>query len=715
MDDRERKPYVYRLLGLGFVVVLVFSILGFNLWHLQIAQGSYFAAKAQGNVVKLVKVPSTRGDIVDRNGKLLVTSVPEFVLNIDWLDLQQANSSNWKDVVRRLAGYIKNPTGKPYWPNPNQSVASITEDILVNIQNHQWERFRPVKILDNVPQALQASIAEHQEELPGVSVEAIPVRAYPQKVLAGQLLGYVREIADKEIAPFNQNADAQKAGFNYAQGDLVGKDGVEKSYDFWLRGTEGVQQVEVDNSAIPISKKIVTAAKAGKTVQLTIDADLQKAVEDSLDGVIADIQKTNPSAHAGAAVVMDVNTGKILAMVSRPAMDPNELIGTISQAASDKYFTNKEAPAASLNRGLSGTYPPGSVFKMVTGMTALKLNLTTPYEQIDDRMSSLGNAWSQSQGFPEWGGNNFGLVNLYRGLAKSSDIYFEVMGRRVFDSNAEAIKQVANEFGLGVESGIDLPNESKGMAPSAETKKAYLVPMYEKSDAAHVKKLATIESAYAPQLANAPNATAKQKLQTAKDSEINAANVAYKESVRIREPINWKPYDSYNNSIGQGDNSYTPLQLASYVATIVNGGKHFRPYVVDKLLDPVTGKAALENQPKVLNSVSVSPDILDNIKQGMRAAVSGNTWQTEGTAKFIFSDLPDFSGGAKTGTAQIGNVNTALGEVYNGMFVAFAPYDHPQIAFAGVVESGKHGGDTAGYVAKAAFMKYFGWKTANGG
>ena len=704
MDEKERKPYVHRLWGVSIVVVLVFSILSFNLWRLQITQGSYFAAKAQGNAMQLVKVPSTRGDIVDRNSKILVTSVPEFVLNLDWLDLQQSKYSNWKDVVRRLAGFIKQD-----WPIPNQSVDSITEDILVNIQNHQWERYRPVTILEHVPEKLQAIIAEHQEELPGVSVEAIPVRFYPQNILAGQLLGYVREIGEKEIAQFNQNADALKAGFEYAQGDLIGKDGVERSYDFWLRGVEGVQQVEVDNSARPVSKKVVNPPETGKTVQLTIDADLQKVVEDSLDERIADIQKTNPKAHSGAAVVIDVNTGKILAMASRPAMDPNELIGNISQSASDKYFTNKDAPAASLNRGLSGTYPPGSVFKMVTGMAALKLNLTTPYEQIDDRMSSLGDQWSQSQGFPEWGGNYFGLVNLSKGLAKSSDIYFEVMGRRVFDSNPEAIKQIANEFGLGVESGIDLPGEAKGIAPSAEWKKAYFGPKYVKE---RDQKLAAIESDYASKLANAPDAKAKQKLQTAKNSEIDQANLKYKQDVS--EFVDWKVYDSYNNSIGQGDNTYTPLQLANYTATLVNGGKHFRPYVVDKLLDPITGDSVQENQPKVLNTVSVSPDILDSTKEGMRAVVSGSGTNA-GTAQFIFADLPDFSGGAKTGTAQTGNVGTALENVYNGMFVAFAPYDHPQIAFAGVVEYGSHGGETAGYVAKAAFMKYFGWKSTNGG
>jgi len=188
MDERDRKPYVYRLRGLTIAVMLIIAILGINIWNLQISQGAYYAAEAKGNYMKLVKVPPTRGDIVDKNGNILVTSVPEFVLNLDWLDLQQSKANDWKEVVKRLAGYVK-----PYWAYPNQSIDSITEDILVMTQNHQWERYRPVMVLDNVPQDLQAIIAEHQNELPGVSVDAIPVRSYPQKILAGQLLGmYVR-------------------------------------------------------------------------------------------------------------------------------------------------------------------------------------------------------------------------------------------------------------------------------------------------------------------------------------------------------------------------------------------------------------------------------------------------------------------------------------------------------------------------------------------
>lgn len=706
MEDKERKPYVYRLWGLGGVVVLVFLVLGFNLWRLQIAQGSYYSAMAKGNAMKLVKVSPTRGDIVDKNGKLLATSVPEFVLNLDWLDLQQAKGSDWKNVVYELAAFLKD-----YWPNANQSVDSIAEDIFANIQNHQWERYRPVVILDDVPPKLQAIIAEHQEELPGVSVEAIPERYYPQGSLLGHVLGYVREISEPEITQFNKNPDAQEAGFVYAQGDMVGKMGVEKSYDFWLRGREGVQQVEVDNSARPVSKQILQPPQAGKTVQLTIDADLQKVVDDSLDQVIANIQKDNPAAHAGAAVVIDVNTGKILAMTSRPGMNPNELIGVVSDETAEKYWPQdpkRDSEAASLNRALTGLYPPGSTFKMITAMAALQTGVTTPYEQIDDKITSLGGSDPQKSGVAEWGGNYFGLVNLYRALAKSSNIYFEIMGRRVFDSNREMIGQIAREFGLGVESGVDLPGEAKGTSPSAEWKKSYFGNSNKNAQEARDKSLAEIEKTYKPKLEQVADETARQQIQKEKDGEIAKVKELYAQ--RTAEPLDWRLYDSYNNAIGQGYNAYTPLQLANYVATIVNGGKHLRPYVVDKLIDPLSGETVKQFEPKVLNTTSISPDVLQEVKKGMQAVTVG-----EGTASGLFYDIPEFSGGAKTGTAQIGSKHTLAGDIYNGVFVAFAPYDHPQVAFAGVVEFGGHGGDTAGRVAKAAFMQYFGWKNANGG
>jgi peptidoglycan glycosyltransferase (EC 2.4.1.129) len=696
IDERERKPFGKRIWALRVVVILVFLVLSFNLWRLQISGASYYETKAKGNAMREVTVSATRGDITDKNGKIMVTSVPKFALTLDWLDLQQAKNFNWKDVVRRLATYIK-----PYWPNPAQTEELITEDILVMIQNHQWERYRPLIILKDISPSLQAVVAEHQDELPGVGVEAMPQRIYPQNTLAGQLLGYVREISDTEITQFNQNLnqnpEALSERFEYGQGDMVGKDGVEKSYDYWLRGIEGKQQVEVDNNARPLSKELIKPSHPGGTVQLTVDADLQCVVENTIDDVLKNVQRTKPDAKAGAAVVIDVKTGKILAMASRPAMNPNDLIGIISEETAEKYFRSEGR--AAYNRALSGIYAPGSTFKPLTAVAALQSNVITPDETIYDSMSSLGSAWDQSQGVQEWGGNNFGSVNIYKGLAKSSNIYFEVVGRRVFDANSEMINQIAHEFGLGVLSGVDLPGEVQGIAPSAEWKKTYFKPNYDKQ---REEKLEAIENVYAEKLANAADDKTRQKLLADKEAEKKQVQVWYNNM--ISQFVDWKVYDSYNNAIGQGYNCYTPLQLANYVATLVNGGKRFKPYIVDRIIDPVDGTVMKENKPQLLNTVSISPDNLEVVKKGMSAVTSG-----DGTANFLFANVPEFTGGGKTGTAQIGSKNTILGEAYSGVFVAFAPYDNPQIAFAGVIEYGGHGGETAGYVAKAAFMKYFGW------
>jgi penicillin-binding protein 2 len=701
MEENDRKPYLHRLWGLSTIVFLVFAILGFNLWRLQVAEASYYASKAKGNVMQLVTVPPTRGDIVDRDGNLLVTSVPQFALTIDWMDLQKSQSTNWKNVIRSLAGYIK-----PYWPNQAQSVDSITEDILVMTQNHQWERYRPVTVMNNVPDPLKAVIAEHQEELPGVSVEALPIRDYRRISLGGQILGYVREIStDQEITQFNKQAMAQKEGFTYAQGDLVGKMGVEKSYDYWLRGKEGVQQVEVDNNARPISKEVIQPAKPGKTLQLTIDAELQETMEKALDDVFRTaVHPSHPEANAGAAVLIEVKTGKILAMVSRPYMNPNDLTGIITEDMAYKYFQSPEA--ASFNRAVSGAYPPGSTFKMITGMAALHSEVVTPNERFNSSsLTTLGGAAAQAQGIWEWNGYGFGMVNLNRAMANSSNIYFQAIGKRVFDKNPEMLKQVANEFGLGVYSGIDIPGETKGTAPSAEWKKEQFTPYYDKL---RNQKLADIDNDYVIKISQAPDEKTREKLVKQQENAKKQVDVWYKQMVS--EFVDWRLYDTFNNSIGQGYNAYSPLQLANYVGTIVNGGKRMKPYVVDKILDPVSGNVVFENKPEVMNSVSVSPQNLATIKEAMRQVTSG-----EGTANWLFADVPQFTGGGKTGTAQIGSKNTISGDLFNGVFVAFAPYNDPQVAFAGVVEYGGHGGDTAGLVAKAAFMKYFGWEPSNGG
>lgn len=693
MEERVRQPYLRRLTGFSAVIVLLFLILGFNLWRLQIAKASIYSDLAAGNVMKNVTTTAVRGEIIDCNKVVLAQSVPKFALTLDWTDLQKVNS-DWKNVIGELATYIK-----PYWPYPNQSVELISEDLLVMIRNQQWKSYRSVVILEDVPYELQATIAEHSNELPGVSIEPIPVRVYPQKTMLGQVLGYVREISENEIDQFNLQAESRGDEYRYTQGDLVGKMGVEKSYDTWLRGSHGVEIVSIDGNARPIDKETLKKAQPGYTLQLAVDSKLQRVVENELERIIKDIQTKHPDAQAGAAVVIDVNTGKVLAMASRPFMDPNDLIGIISEETAQKYFSSEDA--ASFNRALTGYYPPGSTFKMITAMAGLEAGVVKPTDAFADSLSSLGPPAVQKQGIAEWGGNNFGMVNLYSGLAHSSNIYFQIVGRRVFDKDPELIKKIANEFGLGVTSGIDIPGEfTGGIAPSPAWKEEYFKPYYDRK---REEKLQEIDEKYSKLLAGMKDGKEKSKLLEDKNDEIALVEQDYKEKIDFY--VNWRLFDSFNNSIGQGYNSYSILQMANYVATIVNGGTHYKPYLVDKIIDPVTGEVVQQNQPRVINHVSVSDQTLANVKKAMSEVTSG-----QGTAAWLFRDVPEFTGGGKTGTAQIGSKGTSKEESYNGMFVAFAPYDNPQIAFAGVVEYGGHGSETSGYVAKAAFKQYFGWK-----
>jgi len=692
MENRERQPFHKRLIGLGIAVVLIFLILGFNLWRLQIAKTTYYAELAAGNVMKNVTTPAMRGEIVDRNNVVLARSVPQFALMLDWTDLQKVNL-DWKDVVAELAKHIK-----PYWPYANQSVELITEDLFVMIRNQQWESYRPVVILEDVPPTLQAVIAEHSNELPGVSIEPVPVRVYTQNTMLGQVLGYVREISENEIEQFNLKAEENGDDYRYDQGDLVGKMGIEKSYDAWLKGNHGIDRVGVDSNARPIERVTLQEAQPGYTIQMTVDSELQRVVESKLDEVVKNIEKVHPDAQAAAAVVIDVNTGKILAMASRPFMDPNDLTGVISEEMFARYFSSEDA--ASFNRALTGLYPPGSTFKMITGMAGLEAGVVSPNDAFADSITSLGPREVQSQGIMEWGGNNFGMVNIYRGLAKSSNIYFQIVGRRVFDQQPELIKKICNEFGLGVRSGIDIPGEGTGIAPSPDWKEEYFKPYY---DNRREEQLKQIEQKYKGLVAAAEDDKAKSNLLRNKEQEIALVETDYREKIAFY--VEWRLFDSFNNSIGQGYNSYSLIQLANYVATIANGGKHYKPYLVDKIINPVTGEVVKENLPEIINEVSVSKENLEIIKKAMSGVTSG-----EGTANWLFADVPEFSGGGKTGTAQIGSKGTSEGDSYNGMFVAFAPYDNPQIAFAGVVEYGGHGGDTAGLVAKEAFKTYFGWK-----
>jgi penicillin-binding protein 2 len=353
--------------------------------------------------------------------------------------------------------------------------------------------------------------------------------------------------------------------------------------------------------------------------------------------------------------------------------------------------------AATRNRAIMDIYPPGSVYKMLVAAAALQLGVVTPQDKVYDSLASLGPPGVQAQAAAEWGNNNFGWVDLNRGLARSCNIYFQSVGRRVFDQEPEYMKKISYEFGLGVLSGIDLPGEAAGIAPSPSWKSQCFAPIYETR---YEKKKQEIEEKYKLGQAQEQQGEGPDNLEAQMKKELAALAADYEANKDYY--VDWRLSDSFFNSIGQGYNAYTLLQLANYVATLANGGTRYQPQIVEKIVDTVTGDVIKEYGPEVINRVSVAPENLAAVKEAMSQVTKG-----EGTAAFVFADMPQYSGGGKTGTAQVGNKDSV--NYFNGTYVAFAPYDDPQIAVAVMVEYGGTGGDTAGRVAKAAFKSYFGW------
>ncbi|HWJ03825.1 MAG TPA: penicillin-binding transpeptidase domain-containing protein, partial [Verrucomicrobiae bacterium] len=397
MDEKDKKGLKLRLFIVGITVIVIFSLLTSRLWTLQIVKGADYATKAKGNIWRWVSIPASRGDVVDAKGKVLATSVPQFAITLDWLDLQNTKYDA-KEVVKTLAKYVQ-----PYWGNGQVKEDIIIEDILANIQMKQFRRYEPVVVMENIPAKLQAVLAEHQQELPGISVEARPFRIYPMGSVAGQILGYVREVSESELTDFQ--AKAEKAGLDktvYQAGDFVGKMGVENSYDMYLRGQDGTQVMEVDNRARPVDRLNRQDPTVGNSIKLTIDTDLQKVVSDELVKVIQELKDSGKQkAGYGAAVVIEVKTGRILAMVSVPDMNPNELYGKLSPETFDRNFGKKEdgSPRLGWSRAFQETYAPGSTFKMITGMAALQDNKVSPEEKVLDSKSSL---WYANSGIDAW-------------------------------------------------------------------------------------------------------------------------------------------------------------------------------------------------------------------------------------------------------------------------------------------------------------------------
>ncbi|RKO67682.1 penicillin-binding protein 2 [Desulfofundulus salinus] len=654
----EKKLQV--LLGL---VIAAFAVLFIRLAYLQLVEADKYQMMAQQNHLRLIPIMAPRGEILDRNGVRIVGNQPVYTISFAYLGIKDTDR-----VIARLARIL---VGEKTFQG--MSVAEIEQEIHKKLNEQKLRLYEPVPIADKVSSETVSRIEEQRLELPGVLIDVRPVRHYPYGDLLVPTLGYVGIMDQKEL---EENKDK-----GYRLGDSWGKDGLEKSFESYLRGQRGARQVEVDAQGQPVRDLGVKEPVPGNNLVLTIDARLQRAVQDALARGIARVQKEGYSqARAGAAVVLDVHTGEILALASHPTYDPTIFTRDLSRKEWNAAWAKITRDQSLLNRAIA-LYPPGSTFKMVVAAAALELGKITPQFAINDT--------GRYKYKVDWKPGGHGRVDVVRALKVSCDTFFWTVGVML---GPESIARYAREFGLGQKTGLELPGEHAGRIPGPEQKYNLWKPLLDSVQ----KQMDDIRKEYEKRLAGAGEGE-KAALEREMNRRLAPLQDRYN---KIEWELKWREYDTLDMAIGQGNNYYTPLQLANYVAAIANGGVLYKPYLVKKVVAP-DGQTVAQFSPQEIRRVNVSSRTLEILRQGMHEV----TLPPDGTAAGVLAGT-GYSSAAKTGTAEVhGHDNHAL-------FVAFAPYEKPEVALAVVVEYGGQGSSAAGSVAREILDAYFDLKNA---
>lgn len=582
------RAKLHRLDIMAIVGFIIFLVLIIRMFFLQIYDGKYYSELAEGNRLRIFPITAPRGNFYDRNGVLVVTSKPGYCISV----LPYANKVSPEEIAK-----LSKLTGTP--------VAVIEKRI-----KEKKDTFELAMVKTNAPQDVVAIIRENPAEYPGVIIEVQPTRDYLLGTFAAHMIGYVSEINDSEL-------ESLKSTGIYSAGDIIGKTGLESIYDKDIRGINGGKQVEVDVGGKPVNTLLEKQCVPGNNMVLTIDSRIQQAAEAAIDKALAQLHS-----KAAAVVVMSPRNGEILALVSRPVFDPNMFPGGISEKNWLAYNNN---PFRTMeNKPISGEYPPGSTFKIITGTAALELKKVTPDEKIFD----AGYHWI----IPKTNANGeaLGWISFRDALSKSDNVYFFEMGNRLGIDNLETY---ARKFGMGLLTGIDLPNESEGLV----------------------------------------------------------ANRKYKERVYKEE---WYLAETFDAAIGQGFNLATPLQNAEVMSQIANGGIRYRPFIMKRIVD-ANGVTIRENQPQQLSKIDITPAYLQLIREAL-----GDVCKPGGTAGYAFAGFP-ISVAGKTGTAE-----NSQGPDHS-WFVAYAPFDNPQLVISVLVEQGGYGAEVAAPVVREIIAAAF--------
>ncbi|WP_406171096.1 penicillin-binding protein 2 [Streptomyces canus] len=615
IPETGRTPRVQ--IRLVVVQVLVFSLLltlGGRLWYLQIREGDEYAKEASGNHVQQVVQPAVRGSILDARGVPLADNETRLVVSASRTDLL-----TMKDDGNAVLGRLSRILG--------MSEKEIRNRIrLCDAKTPQpcWNGspYQPIPITDEATPRQALQIRERAEDFPGITAEPEAVRRYPApgESNTAQVLGYLSPVTDAEIQ------QAKDTDSPYLRSDQVGRSGLEREYDKELRGKAGVTRYDVDNLGRVIGNATPVAAQPGSNLVTSIDSRVQSVAEFELNTAMKKARKQfdkitgeNYKADSGAVVVMEAKTGRIVAMASAPTYDPNTWVGGIS-AKDYKKLTGKNSDYPLLNRAIQGQSAPGSTFKVVS--TAAAVEAGYPWDGGYPCTSSytVGN-----QTFKNFEGENFGPISLGRALEVSCDTVFYGLADRQWKKDGginpkkgqpkDYFYKAAHQFGLGKDTGVDLPNEVTGRIPDRAWKQSFWEANKEywcksgKKDGSYVEKIA-----YENCL----------------------------EGNKMREG------DSINYSIGQGDTLVTPIQEAMIYGALANGGTEYVP-TIGKAIISADGKTVKEIKPKVNAKLPISKATV----KGMDKALAGVI--TSGTAAWKFQGWPQdkIELHAKTGTAEV--------------------------------------------------------------
>ncbi len=621
-----------RMSVLGLVAVALFAALFARLYDLQVVGSPEFQVQAEANRVRLVQTPAPRGRILDRNGKVLVDNRIAVVVAVDRGEFNELDEDERDTLVMKLTGELTR-VGKRITP----------EALTRRVNDERFSRYAPVPIATDVPEDLKIYLEEHAEEYPSVTVERSAVRTYPYKQVAANVVGYVGKINEAELVQVEDERDKP-----YNLNDDIGKTGVEKTYEPYLRGTPGLRRIEVDaegNAVRVISERL---PERGSDVVLTIDIDIQSLAQLRLEqGLVAARARPPRAGNApnrgtrGAVVVQDPTNGQVLAMASYPTYDPTPFVDGID--AQEWEYLNDPANNYPLNNwAIQGQWAPGSTFKLFVGYAALQAGLIAPDTVFFDQGGySIPGCEGAKCYRTNSGGAVYGSISVDQALTVSSDAFFYNIGaqfwlQRDHLGGDAGMQRYIEGWGIGDETGIPLSGESSGRLPTPEGRRSFC------------------------------------------------------EQVDCVDP-EWRAGDNVNVAVGQGDVVLTPLQLANGYATFANGGTRYQPKIAVEIRPP--GDDPIVIEPKPLGQVDLPPTVREPLMNGLLGVTRSGT----GASAFSGFDLDGWGVAGKTGTAQVDDkADTAV-------FAAFGPAAAPKYSIAVIMEESGFGGSNAAPVARALF------------